>query len=184
MAKVKVQFDAEAFSARVRQTFLKVKTNKELQSKIGEVVVKRVQGEARRKRPLNNSGTFPTLRKATVANRKRLAKYNTTHPTFSERRSNLSFTGQLIDAVGYKTGRDAVEVLVEDTSRKPYVTGKDGQRAKKTPDNNELAGFLRDKGFQLFSAKGIRESKGISKQIRNQVLLFLRRALKVAQLRD
>lgn len=184
MAKVKVSFDPQKFEARVREAFTRVKTNNVLQKEIGQFLVDRIKGEARRARPLNKTRSFPPLKTTTVTQRGRLAKYNSTHPTFKQSRSNLTLTGQLIDAVGFEPRQDFVEVRVKDTRRKAYVTGADGQRQKIVPSNLEVAQFVSEKGFQLFDAQGIRGESKIVQGVKSRVIKFLRRALNVARLRS
>lgn len=183
MARVKVNFDNKAFSARVTQAFQRVKRSPQLQKEIGEDLVRRIKGQARRGKPYNSARSFPALKSSTISRRKQLAKYNQTGKPFRPRLSNLTLTGQLIDAIKFKANKDFVEIFVEDSAREPYVISSKGTLEKKPPDNNTLAGYLSEKGFQLFNGKGLRNDEKINKAIRSKVVRFLRRALRVERLR-
>lgn len=182
MAKTSINFNISRATLQVKTVFDKVRKNQQMLNEVGTVVVKRLQGEARRKKPLNNEGSFPDLKDSTIANRRRLKKRNKTHKTYSDRRSNLTFTGQLIDAITFKRLKAAVKIFVDNNARKMYTTGKDGNKAKASRHNRtniRLDATLRKIGFKLFDAKAVEKSKVLRKRINSIVKRTLRRALKV-----
>jgi len=179
MAKVKVRFDQAAAVDRVLKVFKKVKQNKQMNKEIGEFVTDRIRFEARREKPLNNSRKFPNLKDSTIENRRRLAKFNATHPSFTPPKSNATITGQLLEAVLYRVFRGAVEIFVSDKPRTPYRTGP-SSRQKKVITNKEVDEFLRIIGFNIFTAKGINSDPKITKRINTIVKRTLRRALAIA----
>lgn len=42
---------------------------------------------------------FPPLKESTIKRRKNIAKYNKTHPAYSESKPNLTITGRLLDSI-------------------------------------------------------------------------------------
>lgn len=182
MATVNIKFDSAKITQRVRDIFDKVASNKDLQNQIGEFVVERIKAEARREQPVNKGRSFPGLKQATIANRRRLGKLNTTQKTFKAERSNLTLTGQLIDAVTFEGKNKTIRIFVEATKRIGYKTSKKSKESN-PPDNAKLDSFLRAKGFKLFTAQGVKEFEPIPKRVKALTLRFLRRALKFERLR-
>ena len=183
MAKVNVKFDELGATRKLLKTFDKVKANKQMNKEIGETTVKRIQGEARRQKPLNAKRRFPSLKQMTVAQRKRLAFFNKTHPSFGPGKSNLTLTGQLIDAVVFEVRNTSIFISVEESRRKGYKTGPGG-RSKKTLTNKELDKILRKIGFKLFTPRGVDSDTKLKKRLKNILLRTLRRALGVSRRLD
>ncbi len=117
-------------------------------NRIGKETVKDIQKTARSGISPATGKKFAPLKDSTKKNRGRLSKINNTHSKYSKNRSNLTFTGQLINAVSFAVvpfgDRVEINLFIKATPRKPYKTGK-GSRAKNTPDNATLAGFLETK---------------------------------------
>jgi hypothetical protein len=113
--------------------------------RIAKSTVKDIQQTARSGVSPATGRKFAKLKDSTIKNRKRLAKLNPTHPDYSTGKSNLTFTGQLINAIRSLVVRFGSEVriniFVDASTRKPYRTGKKS-RAKKTPRNDQLAKYL------------------------------------------
>ena len=147
-----------------------------MNTEIGKFLVSRIQLEARRAKPLNNSRSFPSLKSITKQHRDYLKKFNSTHGAFKSGRSNLTFTGQLIDAITFKVKKGLVEIFVEKSSRTPYKTGPNST-AKGTPNNNKLAEILGKIGFVFMTKKGLESDPQIRKRVNNIVRRFLRRSL-------
>lgn len=176
MAKVRIKGIA-AVERNIEQTFEKVRSSKQMRNDIGEFVVGRVQLEARRAKPLNDTRSLPDLKDSTKGIRKGLEKLNPTHPTYKANRSNLTFTGQLIDAVTWLIGKPGViEIEVEDSLRTPIQT-KSGPGDRES--NKDVDADLRKRGFVMYTARGIRSEPKVLKRINNIVKKFIRRAIKV-----
>jgi len=175
MAKVNIK-GIPAVERRIKDTFEKVTESKQMRTEIGEFVVGRIQGEARRARPLNDSRSFPPLKESTKAIRESLSSKNPTHPTFSVNRSNLTFSGQLIDNIVFELGRTVISIFVDNTLRRPTVGARDEDNRK---SNREVDRDLRRRGFFLYTAKGIESESRVTKRINNIVKKFVRRAIKI-----
>ena len=174
MAKVSVK-GIPAIEKKIEKTFEKVARNNAMRKDIGDFVTGRIQLQARRGKPLNDTGAFPPLKDSTKAIRESLASKNPTHPTFNVNRSNLTFSGQLIDSIVYELGKTVITIFVENTRRFPII-GQDKESNNKR--NKEVDRELRKRGFFLYTAKGIDSEPKVIKRINNIVKKFVRRAIK------
>jgi len=163
----------------VTKKFEKVRRNKQMLNEIGEAVTTRVRLEARRRKPLNDTRTFPALTEGTKARRKALAKVNKTHPSFKPAKSSTTFTGQLLDAVTFKIRKTLVELFVAKSKRQAIKGARGKTLEEQIAFNNELAKELASRGFVIFTAKGLKSEPKLAKRINNIVRRTLRRALKV-----
>lgn len=178
MAKVKIS-GVQAVEANIKATFDKVIKSKAMKNEIGEFMVQRIQAEARRTKPLNEDRSFPQLTENTVNRRKRLATVNNTQATFKPSRSNLTFTGQLIDAIFYRINSSNEVVIDVRSSRRDPIQGIRGSALESPPTNKALQEELIGRGFLLYSAEGIKSEPRIMSRINNIVKKFVRRAIKV-----
>lgn len=182
MAKVKVDFDSQAAARKLLKKFDRLTESKRLLDEVGEATVDRIRFEARRGKPLNSSRRFPRLKDLTVQTRKRLEKFNSTHPSYAAGKSNTTFSGQLLDALEFDIRGGAVIVEVEDSKRTPYQTGP-GSKSKSIT-NKEVDTFLRKIGFRFFTPQGVKKSPEVLKRVNRIVKAFLRRALRVQRRLD
>ena len=206
MSKVKITGIPEV-EKKIRETFKKVRESEQMLRDIGEFTSERIKAQARRGKPLNDDKTFPALKKTSVAIRETLAETNSTHPTFKPSRSNLTITGQLIDAIKYYVKKKIVFIDIEDSPRTPYrtrgrlsskglksirksignlkATSKFVAKTKTTgqdsppPTNKELDADLRTRGFILYTAFGIESDESVMKRINGIVKSYVRRAIKI-----
>lgn len=206
MAKVKINGIAE-LEADIRSTFKKVRESQQMLKEVGEFTSARIKAEARRGKPLNGTRSFPPLKETSVIIRESLSRTNETHITYKAGRSNLTFTGQLIDAIRYMVTGTKVSIDIEDSARAPYrtrdrlskkelgglrnsignlkATSKFVAKTRTTgqltppPTNKELDRDLRRRGFVLYTAKGIESDDHVLRRINNIVKKFVRRAIKV-----
>jgi hypothetical protein len=178
MAKVNIR-GLVALEKNIENTFTKVRESKQMRKDIGEFVVGRIKAEARRTKPLNDSRSFPGLKDSSKSIRKYLAALNPTHPTYKATRSNLTLTGQLINAIVYRlTGKSVLVIEVEDSIRDPYIKNRKGEIGD-VKTNREVDKDLRKRGFVLYTAKGIDSEPRVGKRINNIVKKYVRRAIKV-----
>lgn len=206
MAKVSLKGIPE-LERQIEATFKKVRESQQMRMEVGEFLRDRLQAEARRGKPLNDSRSFPPLKETSIAIRDALAETNDTHPTFKPQRSNLTITGQLINAIEYILTSTTVRIEVLNTAREPYrqrgrlsTKGLNSIRQSignlkasskfvaKTrvsgrdltpPLNSELSQELRRRGFVLYTAKGIESDDRVMNRINNIVKKFVRRAIKI-----
>ena len=176
MAKVSIK-GIPAVEKEIKKVFGKVTQGRQMRKDIGDFVVTRIQAEARRGKPLNENRSFPPLKDSTKAIRESLSSKNPTHPTFSVNRSNATFSGQLIDSIVFKLGKTVISIFVENTRRSPIVGATDKSNNK---TNRQVDKDLRERGFEIYTAKGIDSEPRIKKRINNIVKKFVRRAIKVS----
>lgn len=166
----KISIDTKGFEKRIRELERLLDTN-ELKDEIGKIGVRYTVGQTRNEKDLERGGTQPSLAASTIERREYLANYNTTSASYRAARSNLTFTGQLLNAITFERIVGGVRLFFKDTKRKPYK-GKRGTY-KNAPTNAEVAEFLADQGRGAFGV-----DEGLAKQITSAVTRFIRRALR------
>jgi hypothetical protein len=149
---------------------------------IGMESVRLIKGKTRQGFDMSrgNDVSQPRLKQSTIKQRERISKHTETHDVFDAETSNLTFSGQMLDALEHSVRGDLVFVEVADSNRRPYsyvpTRGKNkGQQVnvKNTPSNKEVAKFLAEKGRTFL---GLDEQ---SKQIiANKIKRLLRGTLK------
>lgn len=143
-------------------------------------VVDLIKGETRSGKQLPSKGSGrakrqPALERSTKKYRNYIKRTPTKkHPAFSPNRSNLTISGQLIDALDFKVTRTGFEVFVKDSNRTAYSTLGLINRAKNStpPNNQKLAEFLADAGrsFVGIDNKGLKQVSNIFEdEIRRQI---------------
>lgn len=146
--------------------------------RIAKQTVKDIQKTVRAGISPATGKSFARLKPSTVKNRKRLAKLNRTHKAYEANRSNLTFTGQLVNAVTslvIKFGEvTEIHFFISASDRRPYKTGRKS-KAKKTPTNSKLAKFLETKTKN----RAIRTILGITKSQKGQIRKIFTKYLQV-----
>jgi len=123
MAKKTIRFKGvEKVIKNIQETFKDVKQSKQLQRDMGNLIVKRIQTQARRGKPMRgvgrSDGEFPDLSEFSIAARELLSFFNNFHPAFRKNRlkSNVTMTGNLVDAVSWKvknTKTGTLEIFIK-----------------------------------------------------------------------
>ncbi len=176
MAKIK--YDPVKATRALKRQIDRALQDKGVQTDLGILLTDRVRTAARKGRPYNDTRRFPALKTLTKKQRKYLERFNRTHPAYKSSRSSLTFTGQLLDALSFRRVKGTLyELYIKDTSRTAYRTGPNSV-AKKTPDNETLAGYLDDKGFTIFTAAGLRSDRKILQRAKQIILRYIRRQLR------
>ena len=145
---------------------------------VGELVVREVKAGVRRQKPYvsYSRARYAPLSDSTIRQRNVLSKFNRTQRTYSERRSNLTFTGQLVDAISYDVVSGGVKILVEPTRRRSYLTGGRRRRGvrgfvRSLVNNRELAEIHARGGFNLprrilFNQSGFDNDESLQRRVR------------------
>ena len=184
MAKTRVKIDRQALENSIRRKLDEVRDEDQLKTEIGLFLTERIRFQARVGKPLNDDGRFPPLKDkntskgglpSTVERREYLSRFNKTDSTFASRRSNLTFTGQLLDGLAFNRVKNGIDLLFKG-KRKPYRTGPKS-RERNPLSNAELDVELRKIGFFAFTKPGIEANRKITRQISRIVSRFLRRKL-------
>jgi hypothetical protein len=160
----------------VREAFRKV-NNKQMLDEIGSTVVTDVRDVTRNQDksiPLELS-ELKLLKESWIISRTRLAKTNTTDRAFEDGRSNLTFTGQLLNSMKHIVvgpGRLMIKFMDIHKGYKS-ATGK----VSKEISNELLAKYVAEQGRPFF---GVRPS--MRRQVNRIVKQYVKRALLVARL--
>ena len=176
MARAKIKVDKSSLTSQLIRQIGELTDTDQLKQEVGLFTTERIRFQTRIGEPLNDTGDFPELAEATVEQRKYLEKFNPTDRTYSPGRANVTFTGQLLDSLGFKKIKNGIELMFLGR-RKPYRTGP-GSRQRKVPTNAELQEHLEDAGFFVFTKKGIEEDQKFNRQITQIVRRFIRRRLR------
>lgn len=175
MARVNIKFNEKRLASQVVRRINGVIDSEGLKQEIGLFSTDRIRFQARTGKPLNDTKSFPSLAERTKIRREYLARFNNTDATFEAGRSNITFTGQFLDSLSFERLRRGIRLLFKG-GHKPYQ-GPNG-RVGRAILNSKLDVFLRERGFDAFTAAGIRRDPKFSRQINNIVRRFLRRKLR------
>jgi hypothetical protein len=163
---------------KVEATILKaaqgIIDGQELKKEIGSVTVERIKYQTRLGKPLSKQFK-KSLEPDTVANRRYLARYNSTHQAYKDTRSNLTLTGAFLDSLTYAI-EPSGDVKIYFEGDHPGYKTKTG-RTEGLP-NTTLAGYLRDKGFVVFDSE-LQSNENFIKRLKSVCLAYIRRGLKV-----
>lgn len=168
------------FDAELKIAFSKVVNNPRMMGEIGESIVTDVVDQTRNKEksiPLKSD--LNLLKESWIKQRTWLQKYNQTDPTFEDGRSNLTFSGQLLNSLTYRViGRGLLRGVLEvffDGIHHPYK-GKNKVLGKELT-NDELSEYVAKAGRPVV---GVRPA--IRLRINTIVKTYIKRALVIARL--
>lgn len=107
-----------------------------------------------------------------IERKSRLAGKNVTHRSYRKNKSNLTFTGQLIDSIRFFFNKTKFRVEIEVIGKhKPYI-GVNGKNLGRSRTNADIAEALEDQGRPLVSL-----SKKLLRDIRIRYEKALRKLL-------
>lgn len=95
MSKVKVTYNLSNLEQRIKNIAKDLKSEG-FSKKVVSEIVNKVRKDAFR---FKTGRKFRQLKPKTIERRKRLAKYNNTHPEYKASKPNLTFTGRLLKSV-------------------------------------------------------------------------------------
>jgi hypothetical protein len=159
---------------------------KKIPNNLGRFLVSQIKKITRAGFQMQHKGgrsKFATLKNDTVVNRIKLSEWNNTHKLYAPARSNLTFSGQLLDALTFKydKGNQKLEIFVDDTQREPYITGSIGftgddisapTSEARYVSNADVSKGLADQGRNFVAI-----DKELDKQLANRLLKILNREL-------
>lgn len=137
----------------VKDLFKKVVTSKETLNQIGEKVVFLTKGTIRTGKSPDaqggNASSFQPITEGWINRKERLKDFNDASEFYRKGKSNLTFTGQLVDSLDYELKQSSI-IIRAFGSRKLYK----GVNGKALPDqaktNNEVVSSLKELGFNVF----------------------------------
>lgn len=157
----------------LKALFEQVVNSNELMYQIGEMIRKDIVNKTRSGYSIPMDGSFDNVGERWQNSRRSLANYNNLHPAarISGARSNLTFTGQLMDSLGFEHMGGGLLNYKFYFMHKGYRTilGKE-----KDVPNAEIAKELADKGRPMLGLSA--EARDRAKRM---VIQYLRRGLMV-----
>lgn len=177
---IDIKIDTAKFieiEARIIAAAKEILANADLKKEVGDFAVERLKYQARIRKPFNRFGFFPTLAPSTVNQRRYLGKYNATHPVFKPETSNLTITGEFLDALTWMDEGNAILRLGFTGMHKPYK-GSKGQRISKTIMNDTLAKYLSEWGYKVFD-NSLQDNEQFIRRIKTICLRYIRRGLRI-----
>jgi hypothetical protein len=184
---IKIEFDSNSIKrveAQTKLAFEKVISSKKLLDEVGKTVVTDIQFQTRRGQSIPENARLKPLSSRWIKDRQLIADATDTNQVYSPKRSNLTLTGQLLDALSWRIVTDkkgTIETFFKGI-RRPYFrkskrTGKVTEIKTKI-SNEELAEYVqRDRPFV-----GVRDQ--VVRRIKNIVISYLRRSSRVLNLFD
>lgn len=172
MAKINFKFDKRKAEANFRQTFDRTLDNKQMQREVGLFLVKRIRQFARSRKPMSKTRKLPNLSDKWKKRRGKLSKVNPTHKTYSQNRSNITFTGELLNSIAFKYNRKSGFTIFPKGMHKGYI-GLKGKRGKSV-SNADIVKGLDKLGYKFMTEI---DKQGI-KRIKALYIRFLRRELR------
>lgn len=168
--KVKVTFiQKKKLSVSIMEVFKKA-LDKQTLDDIGGQLVKLNQQYVRS--GLDAKGnSFNPLSDKWIKRRKVLSKYNQTGPAYSHRKSNLTFTGQLIKAIQFFSKPSEGQVVIElnEQKRTKYILPSGKKSSGPRITNRKLGEHLASKGVVFI---------GLTQQMRDRANKILERKLR------
>lgn len=177
MARV---INVEKIQSRVRVTLDKFLSSKSLLNKIGEFSRERIFSFAKSGKSLDSDETpekMPSLSPGYMRYRAKVEKIAQMGKFFSPRRSNLTFTGQMLDALTFKTKSKKVEVFVEATARNDEPRLRKEKKKGPRLNNAQVAAELAKRGRKFIGMDSLGQER-----IKKLVIKELRQALRSSRL--
>lgn len=167
----------KAVRSRLEKVFSEILKDSSQVNEIGDALAEEHKRLLRTGVSPATSSRLKPLTKETKKKRNYLSKYNATHEKFSAGKSNLTFTGQLVEAITFKfVNPNRFDIFVKSDRREPY-SGKSGPYSSNIPNNipnnAEVAKYQKEMGRPML---GITEKmRGIVNRL---VIRNLRRLLR------
>ncbi len=171
--------------ANTLQARLLAEAERSIYSKLpdyAQLIIEDIQGQTRSGKDIVNDRKQPPLKPSTIAARTNAEKYTDTSELYSRKRSNLTFTGQLLDSLLFKIRKKSgssfeVEISPNNEVRKNYYSPNPRKKERKNISltNRKLFKYLQDMGREFL---GIREK--MIERIRTLAAQDLRRNIRKA----
>jgi hypothetical protein len=177
---MKLKFNESSIAkveTETREKLQKLFKEPALLSQVADVMIKDIQFQARRGRNPITGGNFIPLSKEWIKRRGDLAKTNRTADAYKQSRSNITFTGQLLDSLSKRLTRTGIAIVFAGIHKR-YVRSisnlKRSKKELKTPPqltNDQLAQYVGEIRPFFY----IRET--LLPQLKSVVIRYIRRRL-------
>ena len=116
---------------------------------------------------------YRRLESDTIKRRRRLATVNQTHPAYSPNKSNVTFSGKLVDSIRFRLSlRPLLQIIIDVTGNHPRYRGITGGKIGKLTSNAQIAEGQAENGRPILSP-----SKKLIDNIRKAYERALRKVL-------
>lgn len=171
------QRDIDKVQENVKDAFRKVISSKPMLDEIGQIITFDVQTETRNEKSIPLGGQeLKLLKDKWITRKKSLASVNKTDPNYEEGKSNLTFTGQLLNSFRWAIVGPGKLILFFAGIHEPYKTLSNGKNPKPLR-NQQLADYVAKAGRPFV---GVRPA--IRRRVQRIVKDYVKRALVVARL--
>jgi|694.fasta_scaffold02549_29 hypothetical protein len=149
--------------------------NKQMLNEVGTLAVDMLKFSSRKGTSPVTGEKFKRLSKPWIKKRAKIAESTRIHPAYSKSRSNLTLTGQLMDAITHSVVGRTVRIVF-DGFHEPYSikTKKGISRVGKRIRNADLARFVAEAGRAFFGFGRVMEQKLLA-QAKKIVIRYIRR---------
>jgi len=171
------QQDIKSLNQEILTAFKKVIASNAVLRDIGEVLVLDIVDTTKNEKSIPNKlANLKLLKEAWINRKDRLSKYNKTSPDYEHGKSNLTFTGQLLNSLTYIVEGPGKLKLMFKGNHSAYI-GANGKKIGKDISNDKLAGYVAESGRPFM---GIRPAMRL--RINRIVKSYVIRVLAVARL--
>jgi hypothetical protein len=175
-----VKFDPKSLKnveANVVTAFKKVIANKQMLDEVGQTIVTDVVEQTRNERSIPLGKELRLLKEGWITRKARITSVNQPDPNYEEGKSNLTFTGQLLNSFTWAIESVGVIKLFFKDNHKPYNILGERKKQPAPLANEDLAKYIAESGRPFV---GVRPT--IKRRINRIVKTYLKRALVVARL--
>lgn len=171
MIKVKTNFDIKKITQAIEKQFKDHFGSKEFKTYVGEFAVDTIYKRTKSGKSLDRAENGkPNPIKPLSESYKKFRKKNEKYLVgeyATPKKSNLTFTGQMLDALKYKLQENKIIVYINSTRRKPTIPG----RSEKVGTNNAVAELVSEK--RPFLGIATEETRILDNKIRSEAKALL-----------
>lgn len=144
-------------------------------TEIGEYVVKNIKASVRQGKDPETGSSYAGLKQSSVNNRRYIAKYNFPSQFYSESKSNLHLSGQLVESITYEIDKGANTIKIAPSGQREPMYTKEGKPIGKTQLDNFTIGSYHQKGSGNLPQ---RKLVGVSTRMWKTIVNILKRSLR------
>jgi len=161
-------------SAEVKALFQRVITNKQMLNEIGKTLIQDIKTTTQKEgKSIPNKVTdLKLLKERWIIRKTKLAKTNHTDEFYEEGKSNLTFTGQLLNSIVFNIVSKGKLLFTFSGTHEGYVS-ESGKKGKNI-SNEKLAKYVAEQGRSFFGVRPVMRSR-----VSRVVKTYMKRAILV-----
>jgi hypothetical protein len=176
--KLKVnQKSIDRLEQETKDRLNRVLSNREMLNEVGTLATELLKFTSRKGTSPQTGEKFKPLSKGWINKRDKISESTRTHQAYSKRRSNLTLTGQLMDAINHSVIGRTIRITI-DGIHEPYkMKTRNGlSTVGKRIRNSDLARYVAEAGRSFFGFSRALEEKLLT-QAKKIVIRYIRRNL-------